>query len=119
MWNWGKSNPRAEGFCKDVYIHSSLFLFKLKNSETSQIFFNRVLSFREMFEQAFPYPDNIMPLFIYRKSIKETSVYAKAETEAKAKSFIPKNGETVARAVLVALSVCSRLRSYYSSALHK
>ena len=37
-----------------------------------------------------------MPLFIYRKSIRETSAYAKAETEAKAKSFIPKYGETAA-----------------------
>ena len=36
------------------------------------------------------YPDNVMPLLIYRKSIRETSAYAKAETEAKAKSFIPK-----------------------------
>ena len=35
-----------------------------------------------------------MPLLIYRKSIRETSVYAEAETEAKAKSFIPKYGET-------------------------
>ena len=37
-----------------------------------------------------------MPLLIYRKSIRETRVYAKAETRAKAKSFIPKYGETAA-----------------------
>lgn len=35
-----------------------------------------------------------MPLLIYRKSIRETRAYAKAETRAKAKSFIPKYGET-------------------------
>ena len=43
-----------------------------------------------------PYPDNIMPARIYRKSIRETRAYAKAETRAKAKSFIPKYGETAA-----------------------
>ena len=37
-----------------------------------------------------------MPLLIYRKSIRETRAYAKAETRAKAKSFIPKYGETAA-----------------------
>jgi len=37
-----------------------------------------------------------MPQLIYRKSIRETSAYAEAETEAKAKSFIPKYGETAA-----------------------
>jgi len=37
-----------------------------------------------------------MPTLIYRKSIKETRAYAKAETRAKAKSFIPKYGETAA-----------------------
>ena len=26
MWRWGKSNPRAEGFCKEVYIYGT-FLF--------------------------------------------------------------------------------------------
>ena len=34
-WRWGKSNPRAEGYSKEVYIHSSLFgkePFELKNS---------------------------------------------------------------------------------------
>jgi hypothetical protein len=35
-----------------------------------------------------------MPQLIYRKSISETRAYAKAETRAKAKSFIPKYGET-------------------------
>jgi len=35
-----------------------------------------------------------MPQFIYRKSMSETRAYAKAETRAKAKSFIPKYGET-------------------------
>ncbi len=25
MWRWGKSNPRAEGFCHEVYIRSTLF----------------------------------------------------------------------------------------------
>lgn len=47
-----------------------------------------------MCERAFPYPDNVLPRLIYRKSIRKTSAYAKAETEAKAKSFIPKYGET-------------------------
>lgn len=32
MWNCGESNPGAEGFCKEVYIHSALFVFRLKNS---------------------------------------------------------------------------------------
>ena len=40
-----------------------------------------------------PCPDNIMPYPIYRKSMRETSAYAEAETEAKAKSAIPKYGE--------------------------
>lgn len=35
-----------------------------------------------------------MPHLIYRKSIRETRAYAKAETRAKANSFIPKYGET-------------------------
>ncbi len=35
-----------------------------------------------------------MPYLIYRKSIRKTRAYAKAETRAKAKSFIPKYGET-------------------------
>ena len=46
-----------------------------------------------------------MPLFIYRKSIRETSVYAKAETEAKAKSFIPKYGESAAFALAVNFAI--------------
>ena len=25
LWRWGKSNPRAEGCCKEVYIRSALF----------------------------------------------------------------------------------------------
>jgi len=25
-WRWGKSNPRAEGFCKEVYMRGA-FLF--------------------------------------------------------------------------------------------
>ena len=58
-----------------------------------------------MFEQTTPYPDNIMPLLIYRKSIRETSVYAKAETEAKAKSFIPKYGENTAFALAVNFAI--------------
>ncbi len=58
-----------------------------------------------MLERTFPYPDNIMPHLIYRKSIRETSVYAKAETEAKAKSFIPKNGETRAFALAVNFAI--------------
>ena len=37
-----------------------------------------------------------MPTLIYRKSIRETRAYAKAETRAKAKSFILKYGETEA-----------------------
>ena len=37
-----------------------------------------------------------MPQLIYRKSMRETRIYAKAETRAKAKSFIPKYGETAA-----------------------
>jgi len=43
-----------------------------------------------------PNPDNIAPQLIYRKSMRETSAYAEALTEAKAKSFIPKYGETAA-----------------------
>ncbi len=34
-----------------------------------------------------------MPALIYRKSMRETRAYAKAETRAKAKSPIPKYGE--------------------------
>lgn len=49
-----------------------------------------------MFERATPYPDNIMPDLIYRKSMRETRAYAKAETRAKAKSAIPKYGEAIA-----------------------
>jgi len=37
-----------------------------------------------------------MPTLIYQKSIRKTRAYAKAETRAKAKSFIPKYGETAA-----------------------
>ena len=37
-----------------------------------------------------------MPVLIYRKSMKKTRAYAKAETRAKAKSFIPKYGEAIA-----------------------
>ena len=37
-----------------------------------------------------------MPQLIYRKSIRETSAYAEAETEAKAKSPISKYGEAIA-----------------------
>ena len=40
-----------------------------------------------MFERAFPYPDNIMPHLIYRKSIRETRAYAKAETRANANTL--------------------------------
>ncbi len=47
-----------------------------------------------MDERTFPYPDNVLPRLVYRKSTSETSAYAKAETEAKAKSFILKYGET-------------------------
>lgn len=46
-----------------------------------------------MCERATPYSDNVLPQCIYRKSIRETPAYAKAETGAKAKSFIPKYGE--------------------------
>ncbi len=35
----------------------------------NKIFPNRALNFSERFEQKFPYPDNIMPTRIYRKSI--------------------------------------------------
>ncbi len=42
-----------------------------------------------MFERAFPYPDNIMPARIYRKSIRETPALAYARTGAKA-SDLPK-----------------------------
>ena len=71
----------------------------------NEIFFNRVLSFCEIYEQIFPYPDNIMPQPIYRKSMSETRAYAKAETRAKAKSFIPKNGETIAFALAVNFAI--------------
>jgi len=37
-----------------------------------------------------------MPALIYRKSIRETPTYAYAKAGAKAKSFIPKYGETKA-----------------------
>ena len=58
-----------------------------------------------MFEQAFPYPDNITPLLIYRKSISETPTQAYAKAGAKAKSFIPKNGETTAFALAVNFAI--------------
>ena len=58
-----------------------------------------------MFEQAFPYPDNIMPDLIYRKSIRETRAYAEAETRAKAKFAIPKYGETRAFALAVNFAI--------------
>ena len=92
-------------FAKTSTYIARFFLFKLKNSETSQIFFNRASLFRIETRHSFSYPDNIMPLLIYRKSIRETSVYAKAETEAKAKSFILKNGETTAFALAVNFAI--------------
>ena len=49
-----------------------------------------------MCERAFPYPDNVTPLLIYRKSIRETPAKAYAKAGAKAESFIPKYGETFA-----------------------
>ena len=52
-----------------------------------------------MFEQAFPYPDNIRPRLIYRKSIRETPALAYAKAGAKAKLFILKYGEIFAIAV--------------------
>ena len=36
-----------------------------------------------MCERAFPYPDNIMPLLIYRKSIRETPTLAYAKAGAR------------------------------------
>ena len=58
-----------------------------------------------MFERTFPYPDNIMPQLIYRKSMRETPTYAEAEIEAKAKSFIPKYGENTAFALAVNFAI--------------
>jgi len=49
----------------------------------SKILSNRALSFREMFEQIFPYPDNITPLLIYRKSMRETPTTPKRKLERK------------------------------------
>lgn len=46
-----------------------------------------------------------MPLPIYRKSIRETRAYAKAETRAKENSFIPKYGETRAFALAVNFAI--------------
>ncbi len=75
--------PRCRRFLQRS-LHTYLaFLFKLKNSEASQIFFNRVLGFRKMFERAFPYPDNVLPRLIYRKSIRETRVTPKRTLERK------------------------------------
>ncbi len=58
-----------------------------------------------MSERAFPYPDNITPQFIYRKSISETPTSAYAKAGAKAKSFIPKYGETAALALAVNFAI--------------
>lgn len=71
----------------------------------NEIFFNRTLNFREIFEWIFPYPDNIMPQLIYRKSMSETPPEAYAKDGAKAKSFIPKYGETRALALAVNFAI--------------
>ncbi len=58
-----------------------------------------------MLEQTFPYPDNITPLLIYRKSIRETPAQAYAKAGAKAKSFIPKYGDALALEVNFAINI--------------
>ena len=66
-----------------------------------------------MFERTFPYPDNIMPRRIYRKSIRETRAYAKAETRVKAKSFIPKYGDAFTLEANFAIKLLDKfLRDY-------
>lgn len=46
-----------------------------------------------------------MPQSIHRKSMNETPAYAKAETGANAKEFIPKYGETLAKALEVNFAI--------------
>ena len=58
-----------------------------------------------MFERAFPYPDNITPLLIYRKSIRETPALAYAKAGAKVKSFIPKYGESASFALVANFAI--------------
>jgi len=51
------------------------------------------------------YPDNIMPQFIHRKSMNETPAVAYAKAGANAKEFIPKYGETLAKALEVNFAI--------------
>ena len=53
----------------------------------------------------FPYPDNIIPLFVYRKSTIKTPDYARRKAGTKAKSPCPKKGETIAFALAVNFAI--------------
>ena len=61
MWRWGKSNPRAEGFCKEVYMCETLFVLDQKILKRMKYFLIDSLCFGKKPGPLFSYPDNIMP----------------------------------------------------------
>jgi hypothetical protein len=93
MWRCGKLNPSAKGFCKEVYMRSALFGLNSKILKRAKYFKVDSLNFGKKPRHSPPYPDNIMPTLIYRKSIRKTPAYAKAY--AGTKFFILKYGESV------------------------
>ncbi len=91
LWNCGELNPSAESSCKEIYMLSTLFCLNSEILKCTKYFRTDSFCFGEESGHSLPYPDNIMPRLIYRKSMRET--LAEAYAKARARSFIPKYGD--------------------------
>ncbi len=70
------------------------FCLSRKAIKQAKYFPAEPLCFEKKLRWSFPYPDFVMPLPIYRKSMRETPTYAEAEIGTKEKSPILKYGES-------------------------
>ena len=81
LWRWRELNPRAESSYKEVYMLSALFCLSSEILKRTKYPRTDSLCFGKESRPSPPYPDNIMPQLMYRKSMRETPVWLTRKLE--------------------------------------